>query len=184
MNKNTASLLFIPNKCILLQSQKYIYTMHSKKERLKTILDLIGKTKLSNQEELLFLLKKKGFDITQATLSRDMKELKIIKSPDADGNYIYTDSSSKNTIGNNAVNELASNGVISLAFSEKLAVIKTRPGYAMGIASDIDLHVSHVVLGTIAGDDTILLIPKEKFSREEIIKALTLLIPSSALLIE
>lgn len=155
--------------------------MKSKKTRLETILSLIQTHKLGNQEELLSLLKEKGFNITQATLSRDIKELKLIKSPDIHGSYIYTVSSNNNTNENiqiNESNELITQGFISLAFSDKLAVIKTRPGYAMGIASDIDNRISYAILGTIAGDDTILLIPKEGFNRDEIIEALRILIPS------
>ena len=151
--------------------------MNLKKDRLKTILDLVQKNALNNQDELLLLLKERGFSITQATLSRDMKELKIIKSPDIQGNYIYTVSSINNSDNNTQINEpsdLVTSGFVSLAFSDKLAVIKTRPGYAMGIASDIDTRISHIILGTIAGDDTILLIPKEEVSKEEVIEALNM----------
>ena len=151
--------------------------MNLKKDRLKTILDLVRENTLSNQDELRSLLKEREFDITQATLSRDMKELKIIKSPDIQGNYIYTVSQINNTDNNTQIDELSDlmiGGFVSLAFSDKLAVIKTRPGYAMGIASDIDTQISHIILGTIAGDDTILLIPKEEVSKEEVIEALNM----------
>ena len=60
----------------------------------------------------------------------------------------------------------------NIEFSGNLAVIKTRPGYAMGIASDIDTHAPKEILGTIAGDDTILVIPREGFSRQNIVDAL------------
>ncbi|MDR0427155.1 MAG: ArgR family transcriptional regulator [Dysgonamonadaceae bacterium] len=158
--------------------------MKSKKERLNTILNLVENHSLNNQEELLSLLKKRDFEITQATLSRDMKELKIIKSPDNQGNYIYTVSPSEDNKRTKEPDEWINRGFISLAFSHQLAVIKTRPGYAMGIASDIDSRISHAILGTIAGDDTILLVPKEGFSKNEIIEALTLLIPKSILIVE
>ncbi|MCC8146624.1 MAG: ArgR family transcriptional regulator, partial [Bacteroidales bacterium] len=164
------------------------YTMKSKKERLSAILTIVQTNSVNNQEDLLQLLKEKGFDITQATLSRDIKELKIGKAPDAAGNYKYvlSEGASANTINTpkEISGELISAGFMSLAFSDKLAVIKTRPGYAMGIASDIDNQVSHAILGTIAGDDTILLIPKEGFSKEEIIEALTVLIPRTLLINE
>jgi len=154
----------------------YLCRMKTKEERLSTILELVSNSALCNQEDLLNLLCSKGFNVTQATLSRDMKQLKIIKSPDASGNYIYTASeqniySNKAAFNNKGVN-LSATGFLSLEFSDKLAVIKTRPGYAMGIASDIDQSISHLILGTIAGDDTILLIPHEKVSRQEIKDAL------------
>jgi transcriptional regulator of arginine metabolism len=151
--------------------------MKTKEERLKTILKLVQSYSLSNQEDVLFLLQKKGFYVTQATLSRDIKQLKIIKSPDINGIYIYTVPDSTNYQFKSAgteesSDELIRSGFLSLDFSDKLAVIKTRPGYAMGIASDIDSRASHAILGTIAGDDTILLIPREGFDRKQIIDAL------------
>jgi Arginine repressor len=156
----------------------YLCRMKTKEERLLTILELVSNSALSNQEDLLNLLCGKGFNVTQATLSRDMKQLKIIKSPDASGNYIYT-VSDQNIYSNQAAYSnnnkganLSAAGFLSLEFSDKLAVIKTRPGYAMGIASDIDQSISHLIIGTIAGDDTILLVPHEKVSRQEIKDAL------------
>jgi len=155
--------------------------MKQKNKRLSDILELVQSHSLSSQEELLTLLHKKGHEITQATLSRDIKKLKIIKSPNAEGNYIYTISkeNSHKEIPHNLThpNELIASGFLSLDFSDKLGVIKTRPGYAMGIASDIDNRISHAILGTIAGDDTILLIPREGVERKDIIQALSSLIP-------
>lgn len=156
------------------------YTEMSKKERLSTILSLVRNHSINSQEDLLILLKKQGFDITQATLSRDMRELKIIKFPDEDGTQKYIVLNDTLMDINNepiVAEESIGRGFLSLEFSDKLAVIKTRPGYAMAIASDIDNQVSHAILGTIAGDDTLLLIPREGISREEIINALTLVIP-------
>lgn len=150
--------------------------MSIKKERLATIRNLVIEHSLSNQEELLALLHQKGFVVTQATLSRDMKQLKIGKIHDNQGNQIYAipERSGFVTQANSPIEHLnlAANGILSLEFSGQLGVIKTRPGYAMGIASDIDNKASREILGTIAGDDTILLIPREGIRREEIIEAL------------
>jgi transcriptional regulator of arginine metabolism len=150
--------------------------MKTKEERLLKIIELVQNNSLSNQEELLILLRNNGFDVTQATLSRDIKKLKIIKSPDANGNYIYAISRGfvYHSSGSDGEKEVKWNiqGFLSLDFSGDLAVIKTRPGYAMGIASDIDSQVSYAILGTIAGDDTILLIPREGFNRKQIVNAL------------
>jgi transcriptional regulator of arginine metabolism len=151
--------------------------MKAKDERLSKITELVRNNVINNQEELLILLNDNGFIITQATLSRDIKKLKIIKSPGADGNYIYTvsDGFIRNSLSLNIkkeLDELSVLGFLSLDFSGNLAVIRTRPGYAMGIASDIDKRSPHAVLGTIAGDDTILLIPREGFDRMQIINTL------------
>ena len=73
---------------------------------------------------------------------------------------------------------LANTGFISLEFSRNLAVVRTRPGYASSIAYDIDVNSPHEILGTIAGDDTILIIPREEYSREQVIEALSYFIPN------
>ena len=92
----------------------------------------------------------------------------IVKVHDESGNYVYrlpdypTFTQPAKPVS----------GHPNIEFSGNLAVIKTRPGYAMGIASDIDTHASHEILGTIAGDDTILIIPREGISRDKIVKAL------------
>jgi transcriptional regulator of arginine metabolism len=142
--------------------------MSIKKERLNAICRIIRSETISNQEELLARMNASGFFVTQATLSRDVKQLKIVKAPDGNGNYIYR------LPGHPALMQPNPEAVPSpgIEFSGNLAVVKTRPGYAMGIASDIDAHTPQEILATIAGDDTILIVPREGISRQEIIKAL------------
>jgi transcriptional regulator of arginine metabolism len=140
--------------------------MSSKKDRLIAIRDIIREYAVESQEELLNILKSKGFEVTQATLSRDMKQLKIIKSPDVEGKYVYT-LSKENNYANIPY------GFASIEFSGQLGVIKTRPGYASAVASDIDTKAQHEIMGTIAGDDTILIIPREGITRKEIIEVLS-----------
>jgi transcriptional regulator of arginine metabolism len=142
--------------------------MNDKKERLESIRKIIRKETVSNQEELLNKLNEKGFSTTQATLSRDIKQLNIVKIADNEGNYVYRLPDSATFM--QPKGEDASHPKIE--FSGNLAVVKTRPGYAMGIASDIDSHAPDQILATIAGDDTILVIPRESVSRGEIVKAL------------
>ena len=72
---------------------------------------------------------------------------------------------------------MSSFGFISIEFSGNLAVMKTRPGYAMAIAGEIDRRANEYILGTVAGDDTILLIPKDNISRKEVLKSLSTFIP-------
>ncbi|MDR2057594.1 MAG: hypothetical protein LBP83_04815 [Dysgonamonadaceae bacterium] len=157
--------------------------MKTKNERLTTIWNLVNDYAPDNQEKLLELLRTKGFNITQATLSRDIKQLKIIKSPNAEGNYIYITTGqniyANRYNGKKEKSNLSFTGFISLEFSGALAVMKTRPGYAMGIASDIDLCIPHLILGTIAGDDTILLVPREGVDRKKIKETLEILIPAA-----
>lgn len=144
--------------------------MSTKKERLDTICRILQTEVISNQEELLKELNYSGFSVTQATLSRDIKQLKVIKVQDGNGNYAYRlpDYATPVQSGKEMINMHP-----NIEFSGHLAVVRTRPGYAMGIASDIDSHAPHEILATIAGDDTILIIPREGIGRERIIKALS-----------
>lgn len=146
-------------------------------ERLSAIRELVSSQAINNQIELLEMLRGKGFELTQATLSRDLKKLKIIKSVDDRGNYIYT-LSGKKPGSPIPSKEFLPGGALSLEFSGDFGIIKTPPGYAGVIALDIDNLKSEAILGTLAGDDTILLIPREGFSREEIAQALGRLNPS------
>ena len=138
-----------------------------KEQRLQAIRDIISVGTIRSQEELLRALSAKGYKITQATLSRDMKRLKIIKKHDVNNLYLYILPGADTKIPSPEGTEL------KIEFSGALAVIKTRPGYAMGIASDIDRNGLNEIVGTIAGDDTILVIPREGYSREQVTSALT-----------
>lgn len=150
----------------------YIYTfMKNKRNRLQVITEILRSKVVGSQEELLNLLLEKECDVTQATLSRDLKLLKVAKTPLANGTYKYVLPSFNKTVSpQGTVNHLTSHGaVMSIEFSGHLAVVKTKPGYASAIAWDIDNNGSYEILGTIAGDDTILIIPREGVSREEVI---------------
>jgi transcriptional regulator of arginine metabolism len=156
--------------------------MKDKLNRLQLIKDLIRNNKIGSQEELLVLLQKNNFDLTQATLSRDLKQLKIAKMPDHDGGYVYlipedAGVSSQNWHRTTDQASYSTNGFQSLDFCGVFAVVKTKPGYSGGIAADIDQRASAEVLGTIAGDDTILVIPREHITRADLIRALSEIIP-------
>lgn len=144
----------------------------NKNDRHRLIKEILQNTEINSQEELLNILTQKGIEITQATLSRDIKELKIIKTPTADGAYAYKlPYTAQNTI--EIPDTALSFGFISLGFSGQLAVAKTRPGYAMAIAGEIDAFAKDTILGTVAGDDTILIIPIDGVSREQVMTALS-----------
>lgn len=150
----------------------YKYTfMKNKRNRLQVITEILRSTVVGSQEDLLKLLSDKQCEVTQATLSRDLKLLKVAKTPLANGTYKYVLPSFNKTVSpQGTFNHLTSHGaVISIEFSGQLAVVKTKPGYASAIAWDIDNNGSYEILGTIAGDDTILIIPREGVSREDIL---------------
>ena len=156
--------------------------MKTKTSRLKTLKLLISSNELGNQEEVLKALRKEGFKLTQATLSRDLKQLKVAKAASMNGKYVYVlpnETMYKRIHKPLSPGEMMRNpGFISINFSGNMGVIKTRPGYASSIAYDIDNCDIPEILGTIAGDDTIFIVIKEGFSHEETAESLNRLHPS------
>jgi transcriptional regulator of arginine metabolism len=146
--------------------------MSSKKERLEAICRIIQTEVICNQEELLKRLEANAFSITQATLSRDIKQLKIARIHDGKDAYVYRLPHAALPVTSISSSEQMKIHP-AIEFSGNLVVVKTRPGYAMGIASDIDANAPHEILATIAGDDTILIIPREGYNRERIAEAVT-----------
>ncbi len=136
---------------------------------------LISRFQISSQEELISKLEDERYKVTQATLSRDLKELRVVKVPNAQGQYVFMfESSLGAAISQKAEAESKATLTVrnSVEFSGQLAVLKTKPGHAGAIASEIDSQASDVILGTIAGDDTVLLIPREGVERKAIVEAL------------
>ena len=151
--------------------------MKNKVKRLLAIKKIIGNQKISNQEELLKQLAEMGFNYTQATLSRDLKFLRVGRMASEEKGYIYVLPEERKYNEEETEKELPVNGFQSLDFTNNLAVIRTIPGYASGIAYAIDNLKAYEILGTIAGDDTILIIPREEVSRGDLRNILALIIP-------
>ena len=155
--------------------------MKTKTSRLETLKLLISSNELGNQEEVLKALRKEGFKLTQATLRRDLKQLKVAKAASMNGKYVYVlpnETMYKRIHKPLSPGEMMRNpGFISINFSGNMGVIKTRPGYASSIAYDIDNCDIPEILGTIAGDDTIFIVIKEGFSHEETTESLNRLRP-------
>jgi transcriptional regulator of arginine metabolism len=152
--------------------------MKVKTQRLNVIRELVANHKVGNQEELLALLERQGFSTTQATLSRDLKALKVAKQPGLEGDYVYMlPEETEKEEPRGVVDAFPASAIDSIEFSGPMAVIRTRPGFANSIASIIDSQEPYEVLGTIAGDDTILLISREGVSRPDVIIALSLFMP-------
>lgn len=144
---------------------------------------LIRNKCIGSQDELATLLAEEGFSVTQATLSRDLKMLKTTKVPTDRGTYVYTLPDS-NTLkdkllarGRMDLNTNYQSGFISLDFSRNIAVIKTRNGYAAGLAYDIDVHEFPEILGTIPGSDTILAILREDVTPQRAREVLSVILP-------
>jgi len=155
--------------------------MKARLQRQVAIRNIVSQNKVTSQEQMLMLLKRKGFNQTQATLSRDIKSLKIVKSPDQHGGYIYllpkdqpTTPKSKAVTGSNFL----ADGFVSIDFSGNIAVIKTKPAYASSFAAALDETASFEILGTIAGDDTIFLVLREGVEKSDVFDFLEKLMPN------
>lgn len=146
--------------------------MKNRKRRVELIVDLIKNNCISSQEELSKLLSENGFNVTQATLSRDLKMLKTTKVPTDRGTYMYIlpdNNSVKDKLLASEQTSLSPHyqaGFISLEFSENIAIIKTRNGYAQGLAYDIDMSRTPEIVGTLAGTDTIMAVLRPGIDHE------------------
>ena len=156
--------------------------MKQKNDRLEALRFIISSQQLGSQEELLTALQKEGFKLTQATLSRDLKQLKVAKAASMSGNYVYVlpnETMYKRVSTPNSIREMMKvPGFVSINFSGNLGIIKTRPGYASSIAWNIDNSDVPEILGTIAGDDTIFIVIKEGIKHQEIVDALSDIVPN------
>lgn len=152
--------------------------MKSRLQRQVEIRKVIQEGNVRSQDDLLVELKARGFDMTQATLSRDLKEMQIAKVPHPAKGYVYVFPEGETKIREqNQINFLA-DGFRDLRFSGNLAVLRTQPGYASSFAAVIDKANSWEILGTVAGDDTILIIQKEGISKLDLINALIAIMPN------
>ncbi len=156
--------------------------MKAKKNRLDTLRMIISSQELGSQEELLEALKKEGFSLTQATLSRDLKQMKVAKAATMSGEYVYVlpNVTMYRRVSTPAqIKEMMQvPGFLSIHFSGNMGVIKTRPGYASSIAYNIDSSNIPYILGTIAGDDTIFIVIKEGSTERDVVTALSAVVPN------
>lgn len=137
---------------------------------MRVIVQILNAQVISSQEQLTRALSMQGFETTQATLSRDLRELRAEKKVMDDGVMRYVVPSNptieRRVLGMNS--EIARLSIKSVDFCGQFAVVKTKPGFANAVAYDIDDRGEELILGTIAGDDTILVIPRENVTREEL----------------
>jgi transcriptional regulator of arginine metabolism len=138
----------------------------SKRERHQQILEVIRKHRVTSQEALRELLHDRGTDVTQATLSRDMRELRLVKIPGADGVGFYF--SPEEWESTPSLESLLPALFQSADGVEHLLVIRTMKGGAQTVAAAIDWEEWPEVLGTLAGDDTILIILRDPSTLDEV----------------
>ena len=136
--------------------------MNVRMARMRVIVNLLNAQVITSQEQLSAALLKQGYQTTQATLSRDLHDLRAEKKVLPDGSFKYV-------IPVNPIVEKKVLGIDSnLAKMSINSVVKTRPGFANAVAYDIDNRGTELILGTIAGDDTILVIPRDTTTRDQL----------------
>ena len=127
-----------------------------KSQRQAKILEIISNKNIETQEQLLAELQSEGFRGTQATISRDIKELMLVKVPDANGNYHYAYPKEHNMLLTpSRLERTFQDSIISIRVSQCMVVVRTLPGTAQAVAYAVDYMKWPEVLGTIAGDDTV-----------------------------
>lgn len=126
-----------------------------KSRRHAKILDIITEYPIETQDELLTRLKDEGYKATQATISRDIKDLRLVKTLGSDGKYRYVSASKNSTDIRSNFSSLFASSVNSIDFAQNIVVIKTLSGMAQAVCAALDSNDYKAIVGTIAGDDTI-----------------------------
>ena len=154
--------------------------MKGKNDRLAVLRMILSHCEVSSQENIMRELAREGYKVTQATLSRDLRQLNAAKMMGPNGyTYVLPDNPKyQRTIKPSTYSEYRNTaGYKSLEFSGNLAVIRTKPGHAGVISSEIDNSNLEAVCGTVAGDDTIIIVIREGFTRDEVITQLSRCVP-------
>ena len=145
--------------------------MANKRERHATILEVIDSRMVSSQEDLRKLMLQRGWDVTQATLSRDLRELRVARVPTPEGaRYGVTDGSIEESRA--ALETLLPQLFLKIDAVSEMLVLRTVPGGAQPIAAALDGERWSDVLGTVGGDDTILIICRSVAARDRVMKRL------------
>jgi transcriptional regulator of arginine metabolism len=145
--------------------------------RLVEIEIIIAEENITSQEELLKRLKKSGIICTQATLSRDLRQLGVIRIPSEKGGYRYSLSDNSKQIAGRGLNKNIISVIKSLIIARGLVLLKTIPGHASSTAFIIDNAGRFEIAGTIAGDDTLLIVPRDNISPSQIYSCLEMIFP-------
>ncbi len=142
--------------------------MQTKTQRHEKIKELIRQYPIDTQEELALRLQKAGFEVTQATVSRDVKSLKLTKVTLKDGGSRYAVLEDPMVQSRNKFQRVLEDAVTGLCVAQNLVVVKTVPGMAMGAATSLDSLAWKEILGCVAGDDTIFCACPSKKEAQEV----------------
>jgi len=140
--------------------------MSSKLTRQSKIKEIITNRKIASQEELLEYLRDEGFDTTQATLSRDLHEIGIVRVPDEDGfKYVFHQEETSQ-----AIKQIIGMEIINILHNESTVIVRTLPGRAQGVEFYLDRLPHSNIIGTVAGDDSIIIIPDSHSNIDKLIE--------------
>ncbi|MGD8191532.1 transcriptional regulator AhrC/ArgR [Brevibacillus ginsengisoli] len=142
----------------------------NKGQRHIKIREIIGNNDIETQDELVDRLRETGYNVTQATVSRDIKELHLVKVPMADGRYKYSLPADQKFNPLQKIKRVLVDSFVGIDYSDNLLVMKTMPGNANAIGALIDNLQWQEVMGTICGDDTILIICRSKDNSKEVVQ--------------
>ena len=135
-----------------------------KNRRQGKILELISIYDIGTQEMLMEKLRESGFDVTQATISRDIRELKLARVVTGKGSYKYVPPTTSESTASVKFNGALTESIISVESALNIVVIKTYPGLAQAVATGIDAVENSMIIGCIAGDDTIMVVTRDEKS--------------------
>ena len=139
-----------------------------KRNRQEKMLELISRYEIDTQDELIARLKENGYDVTQATVSRDIRELKLTKVLTGRGSYRYTVPAKNDGVQAIKFNRALVGSIIGVDYAINNIVIKTYPGLATAVATGLDSIDSSEILGCVAGDDTIIMITRTENGAKDI----------------
>lgn len=128
-----------------------------KKKRHEKIIDLITRYEVETQEELVDRLRADGYEVTQATVSRDIRELKLSKIPNGRGKQKYVAFQGEEVQLGDKYARVLKEGYVSMDLAQNLLVLKTVSGMAMAVAAAVDAMSIEEVVGCIAGDNTVMM---------------------------
>lgn len=143
-----------------------------KTRRHAKILELIREHDIETQDELLRHLREAGFDVTQATVSRDIKELRLVKTLSGSGRYKYSTGSDSNTDMSSKFHSLFADSVVSVDYAMNMLVIKCMNGMAQAVCASMDAMYWKDFVGTLAGEDTILVVCRTEAAAHEAMEEL------------
>lgn len=152
-------------------------TIVMKGQRHMKIREIIATQEIDTQEELVEALRQAGFNVTQATVSRDMKELHLVKIPLDDGRYKYSLPLDQKFNPLHKLKRTLADHFIHIDYADNLVVMKSLPGTSSAIAALIDNLEWTEIMGTISGDDTLLIICRSKQESEKVVEKILSMVP-------